>query len=208
MHRVLGVIAVALCVSLATAYGGSSLQAIAHKQATYYGDARAAITRIETVRIRGARPGHARWVMIQMKGRHAFRVGCPRPGPGPAGPCRAHYLEVGIDLANHQPGLTWGLTASQVSAITKARHADRSLRIFPDTTGLYLRCVIPHGGPTGGPALIGTCSTVAPPTAHVRYVKFTETWGRSQSAGWYVTFSRNGRIKSIRVTGRPPQTVG
>lgn len=74
MCRIMPVIALGLCVGVAVAYGGSSLQAIARKQAKYYGDAHAVITRSETVRIRGARPGHERWTMIQMKGRHPFRV--------------------------------------------------------------------------------------------------------------------------------------
>ena len=214
MYRVLGVIAVGLCVAVAAAYGGgSSLQTIAHKQAKYYGDAQAAIARIETVRIWGARPGHSRWAMIQMKGRRAFRVGCPRPGPGAPGPCGAHYLEVGIDLANHQPGLAWGLTASEVSAITKARRASPRFGIFPDTPGLYLRCAIPEGGTHVGTAtLTGTCSTVAKPDNRVRRVKFVETWspqggasGSPMSAGWVVTLGSHGRVHSIRVTGQPPQ---
>jgi hypothetical protein len=210
MHRILGVIALGLCVSVAAAYGGSSVQALAQREASYYGNPRAAITRIETVRIIGARPGHERWTMIQMKGRHAFRVGCPRPGPGIPGPCDAHYLEVGVDLVNHKVGLDWGLTTSEVSAIAKARKASHWLRIFPDTPALYLHCAIPRGGLQLRPnhPLMGTCSTEVTPSNHVRRVEFVQTWRlppKSYKASWIVTLGRTGRVQSIRVTGQPPQ---
>ena len=213
MHRIVTVFAFVLCTGAAAAYaGGFSLQSIAHKEAKYFGDAHAVISRIETVRIWGARPGHARWAMIRMKGRHAFRVGCPHPGPGPSGPCGAHYLEVGVDLANHKVGLFWGLTASEVSAIARARKASARFRIFPDTPALYLRCAIPRGGEQlpSSRSLTGTCSTVAEPSSHVRRVTFVETFRLSPSskpseAGWVVKLGRHGRVKSIRVTGEPPQ---
>jgi hypothetical protein len=213
MQRVLTVIALGFCVGVAAACGGSSLRAVAREQAKYYGDAHATITRVETVRIRGARRGHSRWAMIRMKGRTAFRVGCPRPGPGAPGPCGAHYLEVGIDLTNHEPGLAWGLTASELSAITKARRASPRFRIFPDTPALYLHCAIPEGGAhLGVAALAGTCSTVAPPNNRVRRVRFIETWspqggasGPQMSAGWVVSLGSQGRVRSIHVNGEPPQ---
>ncbi len=186
--------------------------ALAHAQAKYYGDPDATIASVEKVRISGARPGHERWKIFRMKSSHGFRVGCPSPRPGPAGPCDAHYLEVGIDLANHKVGLDWGLTASEVSAIARARQASRWFRFFPDTTALYLRCAIPRGGtqvPTSR-SLTGTCSTVADPSNHVRRVVFVETFRLSPSAklseaGWVVSLSRTGRVQSIRVTGQPPQ---
>lgn len=198
----------ALAVGVAAAYGGSSIQTLAHQQAKYFGDPQAAITRIETVRIFGARPGHSRWTMIQMKGSHAFRVGCPRPGPGIPGPCGARYLEVGVDLANHKVGLDWGLTASEVSAIARARKASWLFKIFPDTPGLYLHCAISRGG-LHLPAA-GTCSTVAEPSNHVRRVEFVETWrnrghARTNKAGWVVTLSRSGHVQSVHPTGQPPQ---
>jgi len=46
--------------------------------------------------------------------------------------CHPDYLEVGVGLANHEAGLAWGLTASQVSAIGRARQAGPLFRIFPD----------------------------------------------------------------------------
>jgi hypothetical protein len=210
LRAIAAVFVLTLGVGVAAGYGGSSLQAIAHQEAKYFGVPRATITRIETVRIWGARPGHERWAMIQMKGRHPFTAGCPRPGPGIPGPCGGHYLEVGVDLANHKAGLYWGLTASEVSAITKARKASRLFRIFPDTPGLYLRCAIPSDG-LHRPAA-GTCSTVAEPSDHVRRVEFVETWrtrgnSKLRTAGWVVTLSRSGRVQSIRVKGQPPQLV-
>jgi hypothetical protein len=208
----MGIAVLVLCVGVAAAYGRPSLQAVARKEARYFGDPTATITRIEKVRIFGARPGHARWAMIRMEGRRAFRVGCPRPGPGVPGPCGAHFLEVGVDLANPKNVMAWGLTASEVSAIARARRASHWFRIFPDTTGLYLRCPIPRGGtqlPTTGD-LTGTCSTAAEPSNHVRRVEFIETFrlsprGRSSEADWVVTLQRDGRVQSIRVKGQPPQ---
>jgi len=211
MTRALAAASLVVCASLVAGCGGSSLQAIAHKQAKYYGDPHAAITRIETVQIRGARPGHERWAMIQMKSRHAFRVGCISAGPGLAGDCHARYLEVGVDLTNREVGLYWGLTASEVSTIAGARHASPRFRIFPDTAGLYLRCAIPRCGPSRG-TVTGTCSTNARPSDHVRRVEFIETWRNGGSvnlskAVWVVTLSRDGRVQSIHVTGQPPQLV-
>lgn len=209
MHRLIGVSALGLCSCLAAGCGGSSLQAIAHKQAKYYGHPHATVTGIETVQI-SAHPGHRRWAMIRMKSRRAFRVGCISAGPGLAGSCHAQYLEVGVDLSNHEPGLIWGLTASEVSAIARARQASPRFRIFPDTTGLYLRCAIPRGGPSNG-TVAGTCSTVADPSDHVRRVEFIETWRNGASnlskAVWVVTLSRDGGVRSIRVTGKPPQLI-
>jgi hypothetical protein len=194
-----------LCVLLAAGFGGSWLEAVAHQKAKHFGDPHAVITKIETVRLSGARRGHQRWAMVQLKSHHDFRVGCIRPGPGLARSCRARYLEVGVDLSNHVAGLVWGMTQSQVSAVTTARRARRQFRIFPDTAGLYLSCAIPRRGSPSGRTLKGTCSTVVAPSATVRKVKFVESWGRSQQAGWVVTLGRSGRVRSIRVTGHPPQ---
>ena len=210
VHRALATVSLVFCAGLVAGCGGSSIQTIAHAQAKYFGDPNAAITRIETVRLVGALPGHRRWTMIQMKGRHAFRVGCPRSGPAPPGPCAAHYLEVGVDLANHGKVMYWGLTASEVSAIARARRASPRFRIFPDAMGLYLRCAIPRGGTQLPPdrPLTGICSTEVAPNNHVRRVAFIETWGGgigANTAGWIVTLSRSGRVQSVRVTGQPPQ---
>jgi hypothetical protein len=212
MRRILSVFAVGLYVGVSAAYGGSSLQALAHHWAKYFGDAHAVVVRIEKVRIEGARPGHERWAMIRIKGHHPFKVGCPRSGPGPMGACGAHYLELGVDLSNHEVGLFWGLTTSEVHAIARARHASKWLRIFPDTPALNTRCAIPRGGFYRGrdKTLSGTCSTVAQPSDHVRRVEFDETFrispsSKLNSATWTVIFNRTGRVQSIRVNGQPPQ---
>jgi hypothetical protein len=102
------------------------------------------------------------------------------------------------------------MTASEVSAIARARQASPRFRIFPDAMGPNLRCAIPRGG-TQLPShrsLSGSCSTIAVPNNHVRRVEFIESWGGGISfttAGWVVALSRDGRVKSIRVTGQPPQ---
>jgi hypothetical protein len=208
MHRTFGILyvfALALCVGVAAGYGGPSLQAIAHNEAKYFGNPQAAITHTETVRI-----GRTRWAMIQMKGHRAFRVAClPLGAIALGGACHPRYLVLGVKLANHEVGLYWGLTASQVSAIARARQASQRFRIFPDVTNLYVRCAIPQGGLHTG-ALTGTCSTVAQPDNHVKRVKFVETWklrasGPLMTAGWVVTLNPGGRVQSVRVTGQPPQ---
>jgi hypothetical protein len=207
MKRVIGVAALAACAAVAAGYGSPSLRSIAHKEAKYFGDPHAAITRIETVRI-----GGTRWAIIEMKGRRAFRAGCTPVGGIVGARCHPHYLVVGVKLSNHEVGLYWGLTASQVSAIRTARRASRWFRIFPDTTNLPARCAIPRGGtqlPTTG-TMTGTCSTVAEPASHVRRVEFAETFrlspsGKQSEADWVVTLRKDGGVQSIRVKGQPPQ---
>jgi hypothetical protein len=180
--------------------GSSGVQAIAHKWAKYFGDPHATVARFETVQIE-----RSRWTMIQMKGR-SFRAGCPSPSPTGFQSCRARYLELGVKLNAHDATMYWGLTSSQVAAVTQARKANQRFRIFPDFMGIAVRCAIPRGGPQGG-TLPGTCSTNAGPANHVktRRVEFTETWGGSNEAGWVVTLDRGGGVHSIRVTGQPPQ---
>ena len=114
--------------------------------------------------------------------------------------------------ADHEVDLYWGLTASEVHAVAQARHAMKWLRIFPDTPALDVRCAIPRGGVYRGRerTLPGSCATVVQPSNHVRRVEFDETFRTSprsklSEAGWIVTFSRNGYMQSIRVTGQPPQ---
>jgi len=189
----------------------AAAEAVARREAKLHGDAHAVITRVETVRIPDARRGHQWWVIVQLKSRHAFFVGCPSSRPGPQGSCGAHYLEIGVHLENHEFGLIWGLTASEVSAIARARHALRWLRIFPDTPALHIRCVIPRGSPQlpTTKALTGTCTTIAEPSNHVRRVVFQEDFrlspnSKPSTARWVVTL-RRGRVRSVRVTGQPPQ---
>jgi hypothetical protein len=104
----------------------------------------------------------------------------------------------------------WGMTASEIAAIARARRASPRLGIFPDAVGLSLRCAIPRGGTQLAPGrtLTGICSTEVLPSNHVRRVDFIEMWGGSfgsGTAGWVVTLSRRGRVRSVRVTGQPPQ---
>ena len=140
-----------------------------------------------------------------MEGHHGFRVGCPQLRRGPMAGCGAHYLELGVNLATHEVGLYWGLTASEVHGIARARHANTWLRIFPDTPALLVRCAIPRGGLYRGRnrTLPGTCATVAEPSNHVRRVEFDETFrispgSKLSEASWTVIFSRAGRIQSSK----------
>jgi hypothetical protein len=202
---VVGAVVFLLCVGVSAGCGGSSLTAIAYKQAKNYGVPQPVLARSETVRIEGG----SRWRMIWMKGRSAFRSGCPRSqiglpeGPG-VQPCRARYLILGVRLSTHtMPGLGWALSSSQVAAIKRERRASDRFRIFPDFMGIGVRCAIPRGNLPGG-TLHGLCSTIAASVNHVRRVEFIEGWD-SMSSGWVVTLSRDGRVQSIRVTGQPPQ---
>jgi hypothetical protein len=207
MKRVIGLAALVILFAVAAGYGRSSLRTIAQKEAKYFGDPHATVTRIETARVAGAR-----WAIIEMKGRRTFRIGCAPVGGLVGTTCHPHYLVVGVKLPSKKVGLYWGLTASQVAAIKEARRASRWLRVFPDTTNLYAGCAIPRGGthfPTDR-SLTGTCSTVAEPSDHVRRVKFTETFRISPSskpseADWIVTLDKVGHVQSIRVKGQPPQ---
>lgn len=190
----------------------ASAEAVARREARYKGDAHATITHVERVRLPDADPAHRRWIMIQLKSRRAFDVGCPSSRPGPQGGCGAHYLEIGVRPGDDQFGLMWGLTASEVSAIARARRASRSLRIFPDTPALHIRCTIPRGGPRlpTSRSITGTCTTVVEPSNHVRRVTFYEDFrltphSPSNEAGWVVKLDRSGRVRSIREIGQPPQ---
>ncbi len=188
----------------------AAAEAVARREAKLHGDAHAVITRIETVRIPGYPGRRDRWIMIQLRSRHAFDVACPSSRPGPPGPCGAHYLEIGVHREKF--GLIWGLTASQVSAVARVRHAYRWLRFFPDTPALHVRCAIGRGGPklsTTKP-LAGICTTIVEPSNHVRRVVFQEDYrlspyGKLRTARWIVTVSRSGRVRLVRVTGQPPQ---
>jgi hypothetical protein len=69
--------------------------------------------------------------------------------------------------------------------------------------GIGIHCAIPHANLPGG-TLPGICTTVAEPVSHVRRVKFIEAWN-SKTATWIVKLGQDGRVRSIRVIGQPPQ---
>jgi hypothetical protein len=201
--------ALGMCASLVAGCGGSSLQAIAHEQAKLYGVPHAAITRVEKIPVVGG--GKSPWSIILMRGRSLFLLAC---SGGPVGvglgigivrACHPRYAAFGVKPGGRTAELSWGLSSSQIAAIARARRARRGFRIFPDLTSVNVRCSIPRGGPYGG-TVTGTCTTEAQPANHVRRVEFKEIWPpRWTPAGWVVTFSRTGRVQSIRVTGQPPQ---
>jgi hypothetical protein len=191
-------LALALCASASAGCGGSSLRAIAFKQARYSHVPHAMLKRSETVQIE-----RSRWTMVWMKGRSVFRFACPSTNLLGLQPCEARYLVVGVKQGTHSPGLGWGLSSSQVVAIERARQASRRFRIFPDFMGIGIHCAIPRANLPGG-TLPGICSTVATPVNHVRRVEFIEAWN-SKSSRWVVALSRDGRVHSIRLAGQPPQ---
>lgn len=209
MTRPLGtVLALALCASVVAGCGGSSPRAVAYKEAKYSGVPHSTVARIETVQIE--RP---RWTMVWMKGRSAFPYRCPSTNPLGSQPCDARYLVIGIKQGTHDTGLGYALTSSQVAAITSARQASPRFRIFPDFMGIGVHCSIPNGSNPGGTppgstvsaaALAGICSTVTASVNHVRRVEFIEGWSEHK-AGWVVTLNRDGRVQTVKATGRPPQ---
>jgi hypothetical protein len=208
MHRIIGVVMLGSCACMAASCGGSSLQAIAHKQAKYDGVPHAAITRVEKVQVLGG--GKSPWSVILMKGPSSFPFPCsggPIGGIGSGLPCHPRYAAFGVKPGTHTAQISWGLSSSQISAIARARKLRRLFRIFPDLTSVNVRCSIPRGGPSGG-TVTGTCTSEAIPPNHIRRVEFMEIWPPRWNltpAGWIVTFSRSGRVQSIRVTGQPPQ---
>jgi hypothetical protein len=210
VERLVRVLALSVYVGLAAGCGGSSLQAIGHKQAKDYGASHAAITRVERVQVVGG--GKPPWAIILMKSRSPFRLGCSSEPfnsrhIGALGflACHPRYAAFGVKPGSHTAQISWGLSSSQIAAIARARRARRSFRIFPDLTSVNVRCSIPRGGPPGG-TVTGTCTTGARPPNHVRRVEFMEIWPPNWTpAGWVVTLSRSGRVQSIRVIGQPPQ---
>jgi hypothetical protein len=211
MSRVVLVCALVLCGCLSAGCGGSSLQKVARQDSKEsLGDPHPRITHTETVRIVDGE----KEAVVQMQGHFTIVPHCPFVTAGSKSRCHMlHPRNVVLTFSLPNPEASHGystISASQISRIARARHARPLFGIFPDFVNEIVRCAIPRGSPPGG-TIAGTCSTEALPYPRVRRAEFTEHWPQSRptgsrnKAGWIVTFSRDGRVESIRVTGQPPQ---
>jgi hypothetical protein len=211
MNRVVGVFAIGLGACLIAGCGGASLRQVAQQDSKeLLGEPHPQVVRTETVRIVDG----AREAVVQMHGHFTIIPNCPAVAAPAKSRCHTlhpRYVVLTFSLPNPKSSQGYSTTsASQIAAIARARRAQPQLAIFPDFTSEVVRCAIPRGSPPGG-AIAGTCVTYALPYRHVKRVEFIEHWPQSQpsgsrnKAGWLVTFSRDGRVRSISVTGQPPQ---
>jgi hypothetical protein len=149
-----------------------------------------------------------------MHGRFTIIPNCPAviaPAKNRCHTLHPRYVVLTFSLPNPKSSEGYAATSSsQIAAIAHARRARSQLAIFPDFNGEMVRCEIPRAGASSG-AIAGTCVTYALPADHFRRVEFMEHWPQSRpsgsrnKAGWVVTLGRDGRVRSVTVTGRPPQ---
>jgi hypothetical protein len=215
MHRVVGVLALALCACLAAGCGGLSPRQAARIDAKLlFDDPHPRVLDVEIVRMLSG----SREAWITMQGHFKGQVFV---SPCSGAHCPAvRYVALNLLLpprAGHFAGFMVP-TPSMVTAVARAKHASPLFKIFSDLGPEAIRCDIPRGGPSPG-TIVGACDTKTDPTPsnHVRRVEFIEnwpifrtnryggTWGHKYSARWIVTFSRDGGVVSIRVEGHPPQ---
>jgi hypothetical protein len=211
MKCVVGVLAIVVGACLLAGCGGASLQKVAREDSEeQLGDPHPQILRTETVRIVNG----AREAVVQMRGHFTIIPNCPvvrAPSKSRCHTLHPRYVVLTFSLPNPKSAQGYATTsASQIAAIARARNAQSQLAIFPDFDGEIVRCDIPRGSPAGG-NIAGTCVTYALPSNHVKRVEFIEHWPQSQpsgsrnKAGWIVTVSRDGRVRSSTVIGQPPQ---
>ena len=210
MQRV-GLFVLVLCTCIVAGCGGTSLEQVAQRDSKeLLGEPNPQILHTETARIVDG----AREAVVQMHGRFTIIPSCPAVAAPSKSRCHTlhpRYVVLTFSLPNPRSSQGYSTTsASQIAAIARARSARPQFAIFPDFNAEVVRCAIPRGSPPGG-TIGGTCVTYALPYKHVKRVEFIEHWPQSQptgsrnKAGWIVTFSRDGRVQSIRVTGQPPQ---
>ena len=201
-----------LCASACVAAGcGSSYQqAISRESSQFLGDPYPQVMNVELERnVNGDREA-----VIPVQGHFTLRPSCPAFAGSTAPRCRTGHTRYAVlEFSLPDPkaaGGFWTVSPSQVAAIAAARRASPLFSLFPDFTEEIVRCSIPRGGPGGG-TISGTCSTNTVPYRRVRRVEFLEHWplghksGSRNKAGWDVTLGRDGRVRSIRVVGQPPQ---
>jgi hypothetical protein len=211
MHRIVGLFAIGLGACLVAGCGGASLQQVARQDSKeLLGDPHPQILRTETVRIVDG----AREAVVQMHGRFTIIPNCPMvvaPSKSRCHTLHPRYVVLTFGLPTPSSSQGYSTTSrSQMAAIARARDAQPELAIFPDFNAEVVRCAIPRGGPPGG-TIAGTCVTYVHPSKHAERVQFIEHWPQSQrsgtrnKAGWIVTLSREGRVRSTSVMGQPPQ---
>jgi hypothetical protein len=211
VYRVTGLLALVLCACLVAGCGGASLQQVARQDSKeQLGEPHPQIMRTETVRIVDGE----REAVVQMHGHFTIVPHCPvlaHPSKSRCHTLHPRYVVLTLSLPNPKSSQGYsGTSRSQIAAIARARGAQPGLAIFPDFNAEVVRCAIPRGSPPGG-SIDGTCVTYALPYKHAERVQLIEHWPESQpsgtrnKAGWIVTLSRDGRVRSISVMGQPPQ---
>lgn len=206
MTKVVPVCAVLAAVALlAAGCGGPNVRAIALKQSR--GEVHPRVVRVEKV---PANPiDGVSYALALVKADSAFGLRClPVPEHG-SRICHPHYAVIPVALNGGDnvtdPGAVsgkFGVTASQLAAIAKARQANPRFSRFPDIPGWTQPCTIPR---LSGGTISASCTTSAQPPGHVRYVNFFEYWKVNQgwdSDHWIVTFNSDGAVRSIRYAPR------
>lgn len=211
MQRVFGLFAIGLGACLIAGCGGASLGQVARQDSKeLLGDPHPQVMRTETVRIvDGAREG-----VVQMRGHFTIIPNCPfvaAPSKNRCHTLHPRYVVLTFSLPDPKSSQGYSTTsASQIAAIARARRVQPQFAVFPDFNSEVVRCAIPRGSPPGG-TIAGTCVTYALPYKHAMRVELIEHWPQSQPSGnrnkggWIVTLGRDGRVRSVKVTGRPPQ---
>jgi len=211
MSRVPAVFAIALGACLIAGCGGTSLGQVARQDSKeLLGEPHPQILRTETARIVDGQ----REAVVQLHGHFTIIPNCPAVVGTAKNRCHTlhpRYVVLTFSLPNPKSSQGYATTSSsQIAAIARARRAQPQFATFPDFNGEVVRCAIPRGRPPGG-TIAGTCVTYALPYQHTKRVEFIEHWPQSEpsgsrrKAGWTVTLSRDGLVRSIRVLGQPPQ---
>jgi hypothetical protein len=221
MHRVIGVLWPVLCPCLMVGCGGlSPRQAAVRDAQQLLGDPQARVIHVETF----TNYSDTREAVVTVQSHFKMQSECPPVLSGSHYHCPRffHPRYVALDfLLPPGPATSAGwetLSPSMVNATAVARSASPLFKLFPDIGAPAIRCAIPRGSPPSG-TIAGGCFTRTDPTPsnQVRRVVFMEHWplfrtnryggvmGSKHAAGWIVTLSRNGRVKSILVKGQPPQ---
>jgi hypothetical protein len=211
MQRALGLLVLVGCAWLLAGCGGASIQQVAQRDSKeLLGEPHPQILHTETARIVDGEQE----AVVQMHGHFTIVPNCPEvraPAKSRCHTLHPRYVVLTFSLPNTRSAQGYStISLSQMKAIARARHAQRWLTLFPDFNGEIVRCAIPRGSPPGG-TIPGTCVTYALPFHHVRRVEFIEHWPQSEPSGsrnkasWVVMLGRNGHVRSVRVTGQPPQ---
>ena len=150
MHRIVGLVAIALGASFLAGCGGASLQQIARQDSKeLLGDPNPQILRTETVRIVDGE----REAVAQLHGHFTIVPHCPMVNGPSKSRCHTMHPRYVVLTFGLPPSSSQGYapnSRSQIDAIARARSAQHQLAIFPDFNGEIVRCAIPRANLPGG----------------------------------------------------------